>query len=210
MNLDLLRKSIALSQEALSLIPDGHEDQASMVACLGRSFLELVEACGDLTDVDLSVSLVDIGERVVTTLARTSMEDAGVSAEKELCEQVALILVADTTIRYIEQEVPPPRIPVFQSPIDEWFKADGIPARYRKQLGLLLSFLEGEGEIKMRELLGRLDWPFKEHKTKETVRVMQNYMTYFLGPFEMKWGVKLARKVFIRGSADGAFKVYLL
>ena len=208
MNLDLLKKSIALSQEALSLIPDGHEDQACIVACLGGSFLELVEACGDLTDVDLSASLVEIGERVVTMLAKTSMEDAGVSAEKEeLCQQVALMLIADTTIQYIEQEVPPPRIPVFQSLLDEWFKAGGISAKCQKQLGLLLSFLEGEGETRMRELLGRLDWPFKKQKTKETVQVLQNHTTYFQGPFEMKLGVKLARKVFMRGSADDVFKV---
>ena len=207
-NPDHLKKSIALNREALSLIPDGHDDHASIVDCLGRSFLAFVEACGDLTDVGLSASLVEIGERVVTTVVKTSVEDAGVSAEKEeLCEQVALMLIADTTIQYIEQEVPSPRIPVFQSLIDEWFKADGISARCRKQLGLLLSFLGGEGETKMRELLGRLDWPFKKQKTKETVQVLQNYTTYFQGPFEMKLGVKLARKVFIRGSADDVFKV---
>ena len=212
MNFDLLKKSIALSQEALSLIPDGHDDQESIVACLGRSFLELVEARGDLTDVDSSASLVEIGERVFTTVVRTSIEDTKISAEKgELCEQVTLMLIADATIRYIsEQEDPPSFIPLFQSPIDEWFKADGIPARCRKQLGLLLSFLGGEGEAKMRELLGRLDWPFKKHKTKETVWVLQNYTTNFQGLFKMKLGVKLARKVFIRGSADDAFKVQTL
>ena len=192
-NVGDLDRSIELSKEALCLIPDGHDDQGIIVACLGRSYLRLIEAREDLMDVDMSADFVELGKRVVTALGNISIELAGVSSKKEeLCEQIKLMLAADDAIRFIAQEVSSPRIPVVQSLIDEWSKEDGISTRCKRELGVLLSFLEGEGEAKMHELLANLDWPYKEYKTKETTQILQNHTRLFLeGSFPTKFGIKL-------------------
>ena len=57
-----LDKSIELNQEALHLVPDGHDDRKCIVACLGSSFLRRLEARGELSDVDMSADLVEPGE----------------------------------------------------------------------------------------------------------------------------------------------------
>lgn len=182
-NLGDLDKSIVLNEEALRLIPDGHHDWASTVECLGSSYLRRIEARGDLVDLDMSADLVQLGESVVTALDNiSSIEGAG-----ELREQIALMSAADIALQHIVHEAPSPCIPEAQSLIDEWNEEDGIPTRCRKQLGVLLSFLEGEGESKMRELLANMDWPFKEYKTKETMQILRDdYMPYFHGAFATK------------------------
>ena len=101
-----LDRSIALSEKALRPILDGHNDQQSVTACLGRSYLRCLEVHRELTDVDMSVDLVGLGERVATTLDDVSMEDLSVSAEgKDLHEQIVLISAADTVVQWIKQEV---------------------------------------------------------------------------------------------------------
>ena len=199
-NIDDLKQSIELNKEALHLIPDGHEDQTGIVACLGKSWLRHVEVLGELTDVDMSADLVELAERVFTALDNMS------SKKEELREQIVPILLADAAVQYIEQEAPSPDIPVIRSLIDEWGK-DGIQTRCKRQLGVLLSFLGGEGEIKMRSLLAEVDWPFKEYKTEETVEVLQNHMRYFQSSFETKLGFRLANTTLIRDSVGGTFKV---
>ena len=201
MNLDDLKKSIELNKEALHLIPDGHDDQATIVACLGRSFLKQVETLGNATDVDTSVDLAELGDRVVTALNHVS------SKKEELCEQIALVLTVDATIQCIEGEAPSPRIPVIQSLVDQWHEENGIQTRCKRQLGVLLSFLAGEGETMMYELLAKIDWPFKGYKTEETVQVLQNYMRCMRDSFESGLGVMLRTAVLIRGSVDDIFKV---
>ena len=205
-NLDDLDRSISMNQEALRLIPDGHGDQASIVTSLGRALLRRLEVVGDLTDVDMSTNLVELGGRVVAALNNMLLtEDAGASsAKEELQEQVALMMVVGTTFQYIEQEVSPLRIPIFQSLIDEWNKENSIPERCKRELGVLLSFLGGEGDIKMCRLLAGMDWPFKEYKTKETTHVLQNHMTYLQSLFETKLGIKLTSTALVLGSAADA------
>ena len=199
-NLDDLKKSIELNKKALRLIPDGHEDQTAIVACLGKSCLTLVEAFGELTDVDMSANLVELGERVFTALDNVS------SKKEELREQIVLILLADAAVQFIEQEVPPPDIPVIRSLIDEWGKAS-MQTGCKRQLGVLLSFLRGEGETKTYALLAEVDWPFKEYKTAETVQVLQGRMRYFQSSFETKLGFRLANTTLIRDLVDDTFKV---
>ena len=201
-----LDRSIALSEEALYLIPDGHDGQLSIAACLGRSHLRRFEVHGELTDVDMLVDLVDLGERVATTLDKMLIEGVIVSAEgKDLHEQIALISAADTVVQWIKQEVPSPRIPGFQSIIDEWSREDGVPTRCRGQLGMLLSFLGGIGETKMRALLRRVNWPeFKKYKIEETTQLVQNYMSYFWNIFAAKFGVTMTSAVSLRDSVDDA------
>ena len=199
-NIDDLKESIELNKEALHLIPDGHENQTGIVACLGKSFLRHVEAFGELTDVDMSADPVELAERVLTALDNMSLK------KEELREQIVLILLADAAVQYVEQEVPPPDIPVIRSLIDEWGK-DGVQTECKRQLGVLHSFLEGEGEIKMRALLAEVDWPFKEYKTKETVKVLQNHMQCFQRSFETKMGFRLANTTLIHDSVDNTFKV---
>lgn len=201
MNLDDLKKSIELNKEALQLIPDGHDDQAGIVACLGRSFLKHIEMLGNATDVDMSVDLAELGDRVVTALDHVS------SKKEELREQIALVLIVDATVQCIEGEAPSPRIPAIQSLIDQWRKEDGIQTRCKRQLGVLLNFLRGEGETKMYGLLAKMDWPFKEYKTEETVQVLQNYMGCMRDSFESGLGIMLETAVLIRGSVDDIFKV---
>ena len=199
-NLDDLKKSIELDKEALDLIPDGHEDQMGIVACLGKSCLRHVEASGELTDVDMSADLVELAERVFTAL------DNVTSRKEELREQMVLILLADAAVQYIEQEVPSPDIPMIRNLIDEWGK-DGIQTRCKRQLGVLHSFLRGEGETKMHALLREVDWPFKEYKIEETVEVLQNHMHYFEGSFEAKLGFSLVNTIVIRDSVVDPSKV---
>ena len=50
-SLDDLDRLIGLNEEAVQLAPEGHEEQVSIVACLGRSFLRRHEVFGELTDV---------------------------------------------------------------------------------------------------------------------------------------------------------------
>ena len=196
-----LDRSISMNEEALRLITDGHDDQASIVASLGRALLRRLEALGDLTDVDMSTNLVELGGRVITALDDMLLtEDAGASSAKELQEQIVLMMTAGATFQYIEQEVSPLRISIFQSLMDEWNKEDSKPARCKRELGVLLSFLGGEGDIKMRRLLAGMDWPFKEYKTKETTQALQNYMPYFQSLFETKLGIKLTGTALVRGS----------
>ena len=68
MSLDDLDKSIALNKEALHLVPDEHCDQANIITCLGISFLRLLVARGDITDIDMSAGIVQLGEMVVREL----------------------------------------------------------------------------------------------------------------------------------------------
>ena len=201
-----LDRSISMNEEALRLIPDGHDDQASIVTSLGRAHLRRLEALGDLTDVDMSRNLVELGGRIITALDSMLLtEGAGASpAREELQEQIVLVMAAGTIFQYIEQEVSPLRIPTFQSLMDEWNKEDSIPARCKRELGVLLSFLGGEGDIKMCQLLAGMDWPFKEYKTKETTDVLQNYTPYFQGLFETKLGIELTSTALVRGSVADA------
>ena len=200
MCLDDMDKSISLNQEALHLIPDGHEDQASIGACLGRSFLRRIE-CGGLVDVDMSVDLVELGERVIMVLKNMSY---GLLSE-ELQNQIALISTAGTALRHIVQEVPSPHTPEIL--VDEWNNKNGIPTRCKKQLAILLSFLGGEGEVKMREMLVKVDWPFKEYKIKETVEGLRNYLPYFHDTFTTKLPAALATTVLINGTVDDVLAV---
>ena len=204
-SLDDLGSSISMNEEALRLTPDGHDDQASIVASLGRSHLRRLETLGDLTDVDMSTNLVELGGRVVAALDNILfIEDAGASSEKEeLQEQITLMMTACATFQYIEQEISPLRISIFQSLMDEWNKTS-IPTICKRELGVLLSFLGGEGDIKMCRLLARTDWPFKEYKTKETMKVLQNYMPYFPSLFDTKLGIKLTSTVLAHGSVADA------
>ena len=202
MRLDDLDKSIALNKEVLHLIPDGHEDRASIDACLGRSFLRRIE-CGDPVDVDMSVDLVELGERVVGALDNMSY---GLLSE-ELQNQIALISTAGTALRHIEREVPSPHTPEVQVVVDEWSNKNGIPTRCKKQLEVLLSFLGGEGEVKMREMLAKVDWPFKEYKIKETVETLRNYVLYFQDAFPAKLATALATTMLINGTADDVLAV---
>ena len=187
-NLDDLKKSIELNKEAMHLIPDGHEDRTGIVACLGRSFLRRIEVLGELTDVDMLAYLVELGERVFVAL------DNLTSRKEELREQIVLILLGNAAVQFSEQEVPLPHIPAtrIQSLVDEWGK-DGIQTRCKRQLGVLLSFLGGEGETKMHALLADVarDWPFKEYKAEETRQVLQNHMCYFQDSFATKLGFRL-------------------
>ena len=167
---------------------------------MGKSCLRHVEAFGELTDVDMSANLVELGERVFTALDNVS------SKKEELREQIVLILLADAAVQFIEQEVPPPDIPVIRSLIDEWGKAS-MQTGCKRQLGVLLSFLRGEGETKTYALLAEVDWPFKEYKTAETVQVLQGRMRYFQSSFETKLGFRLANTTLIRDLVDDTFKV---
>ena len=205
-NLDDLDKSIVLYEEALCLTPSGRHDRESIVACLGRSILRRLEVLGDLADVDTSANLVELGKKVVAALNNVSY---GLSSEG-LCDQIALISAADAALQYITRKVrSPPYILEVQSLVDEWNNKDGIPAQCKRELGLLLSFLGGEGEIKMRKLLAKADWSwsFKEYKIKETMEVLQNYMPYLQDDFATKLGIALAKTVLTRGSADDATAV---
>ena len=206
-----LDRSISLSEEALCLVRDGHDDQQSIAACLGRSYLRHLEVHGELTDVDMSADLVGLGERVATTLDNMSMEGVSVSAEgKDLCEQIALISAADTVVQWIKQEVLSPHIPEFQSIIGEWSHEDGVPTRCRRELGVLLSFLGGIGETKMGTSLTRVNcqWPeFKKYKIKETTQLVQNYISYFQDIFAATFGVMLTSAVLLRDSVDDPLAV---
>ena len=62
MNVDDLKRSVELNKEALHLISDRHEDRTGIVACLVKSFLRHAEDLGELTDVDMSADLVELGE----------------------------------------------------------------------------------------------------------------------------------------------------
>ena len=73
----------------------------------------------------------------------------------------------------------------------------------RKTTWGLLSFLGGEGGKKMHELLPKLDWPFKEHKTKETIQVLRDCMPYFGDSFAAELGVALPGTILVRDSVDG-------
>ena len=210
-NVGDLDRSIELSEEALRLIPDGHDDQKSVAACLGRSYLRHLEVHGELTDIDMSVDLVELGERVATMLDNMSMEGVSVSAEgKDLREQIALISAADTVVQWIKQEVPSPHIPEFQSMIGEWSHEDGVPTRCGRELSVLLSFLGGIGETKMGASLTRVNcqWPeFKKYKIEETTQLVQNYMSYFQDIFVATFGVMLTSAVLLRDSADDPLAV---
>ena len=119
-----LDRSIALSEEALCLIPDGHDNQQSAADCLGRSYLRRLEVRGELTDVDMSVDLVELGVSVATMLDNvSSVEGTGMSLKEEkLREQIALMSAMASAIQDIEQAAPSPRSPIIQSLIDEWGK----------------------------------------------------------------------------------------
>ena len=203
-NPDDLEKSIALNKEALRLIPDGHHDHGSIVAYLGRSFLRRLEIPGGLTDVDVSADLVELRRKVVAALDNVSY---GLSLE-ELHEQVALMSSADAALQYVMQKVRSPRrIPSVQSLMDEWSDKDGIPMRCRRQLGLLLSFLGGEGEAKMHASMGKMNWPFKDYKINEATEVLRNYMPYFQYSFLTKFGISLASRAWTRRSRDNTMVI---
>ena len=202
MYLDDLHKSIALNQEVLHLIPDGHEDRASIATCLNRSFLRRIEACGGLVDVDMSVDLVELGECVIAALDNMSY---GLLSE-ELQNQIALISTAGTALRRM-QEVLSLHTPGVQILVDEWSNKNSIPTRCKKKLGVLLSFLGGEGEVKMREMLAKADWPFKEYKIKGTVEALRNYVPYFQDSFPTKLATALATTVLIDGTADDVLAI---
>ena len=198
-----LDKSIALNQEALCLAPTGHHDLGSIIACLGKSYLERLETLGGLTDIDASTDFGELGNCVVEALDNMSYS---LSSDK-LREQIALMSAADAALQYVMQEVLTPHTPEVQSLIDEWRSEDSIPTRCKKQLGVLLSFLGAEGETKMRKLLGRMDWPFKEYEVNKTAQVLQGYMPYFQDSFATKIEIAIASTISICSSADDALAV---
>ena len=203
-NLDDLNRSIALNEEAIQLIPEGHEEQASIVACLGKSFLRRLEVSGEPTDVDMSANLGMLGGRVITALDSISSAKgaAELSAKEELRKQIVLMMVAENIFQYIDQEFAPLRIPV-ERLTDEWRKEDSVPERCKRELGVLLSFLGGEGEIKMGRLLAGVDWPFKKYKIEETTQALQNYFPYF-EDFAAKLEINLTSTVLVYGSTPDA------
>ncbi|KAG9317126.1 hypothetical protein JVU11DRAFT_1318 [Chiua virens] len=174
---------------------------------------------GELTDLDMSVNLTELGNQVVTRLSDVTLEEIGAhsevlreqtermaatedlqermelmstvetlrermelgSAPGKLREQIELMSAADRALQAIIEQDPSPRNPEVQRPIDEWNEEAGSPVECKRQLGVLLSFLGGEGEVKMREVLERLDfeWPYKDHKIAATTQTLQGYMPYF-------------------------------
>ncbi|KAG6369265.1 hypothetical protein JVT61DRAFT_15509 [Boletus reticuloceps] len=179
-NLSDLDQSVALNEEALRLIPEGHHDQASIVACLGPSLLRLLEVRGDLKDLDMSAGLTWLGNMVVTEL--DNIPSAASSSWHSLRDQIWLMSAAYTaTFTLVHEPMPTPwRTPELQNLLDEWIEQDGITEKCEKLLKVLLSFLRGEGEKKMQEmLLTKVKWPFKEHKIEETMQVLHGYMPYF-------------------------------
>ncbi|KAG9309119.1 hypothetical protein JVU11DRAFT_11014 [Chiua virens] len=185
-NLDDLDKSIGLNEEALRLTPDGHHDHPSIVDCLGNSYLRRIQARGDLTDVDMSVSLTHLGEMVIAKLDElTSGEGIGVPLET-LREQIEQISASDSAARSLRSLGPTGRIPQIRIPIEEWNKEDGTPKKCTRQLGVLLSFLRGEGEARMRKLLGNLEWPFKDRMIEDTAHFLKDHIPYFDSIVEIK------------------------
>lgn len=188
-----LEKSIILNQDALRLIPDGYYGQESIAAGLGRALLKHLEILGNLADVDTSADLVKLGERIVMALDNMSYG----SSSEELRAQIALVSAAETALRHIVQDIASPHITEVQSLIDEWTDKDGIPTRCKRELGMLLSFLGGEGETKMCKLLAKVIWPFKEYKVAETTEVLRKYMPYFQVAFATQLGIALASTVLL-------------
>ena len=174
-NFGHLEKSIALNEEALHLVPNGHYDQESIAALLTKLIPRRLEVLGDLTDVDMSVELIALGKKVIQVLDGASY---GPPLE-ELREQIALMSAAAAAVQQTARAAPLPHTSEIQGLIYEWSNKDSIPTKCRRQLGELLSILGGEGETKMRELLAKVDWPFEECKVKETMQILRSYMPYF-------------------------------
>ena len=166
MSLDDLDKSIALNKEALHLVPDKHCDQANIITCLGISFLRLLVARGDITDIDMSAGIVQLGEMVVRELDSIPSVGRATVSWQRLREQIKLMSAAHKVIPSID------RIGSSKHTYD-------TPTQCKQHLGILLSFLRGEGETKMRKLLATVKWSFKEHKIEETTQVLELYMPYF-------------------------------
>ena len=178
MSLGDLDKSIALNKEALHLVPDGHPDRASMVTCLGTSFLRHLEVRGDLLDIDMSTGFMQLEKTVVTAFNNISSAGGATMSWQDLRIQMTLMSAVDRVFSSIAQQYTPA---VNENLLYEWRKGDGTPTKCKRYLGTLLSFLQGEGEMKMNELLAesKVKWPFKEYKIKETTQVLQEYMPYF-------------------------------
>ncbi|KAG9308817.1 hypothetical protein JVU11DRAFT_11444 [Chiua virens] len=235
-----LDKAIDLYREALEL--RGHEDRDRIVSCLGNALLRAIHVRGHLTDIDMSLGLVELGNKVVSKLTDTTAEGTGgpseqpreqtewtaadrlleqlerMPAAEKLPEQMALLCnaehlweqselasaseklrkqiepmsAADRALLAIAKQDPSLHtgIPEIQSLLDDWRREDGVPTECKKQLGALLSFLGGEGEIQMREELEKLnlDWCYKDHKISGTVQALEEHAPYFYNELATELG----------------------
>ncbi|KAG9308484.1 hypothetical protein JVU11DRAFT_11828 [Chiua virens] len=198
-NLEDLDKSIDLNTEALLQIPDGHDDKMNIAACLGNSLLCALEARGELSDVDTSVGLMKLGKKVIAMLDDISYAEGASAHSEDLQEQIYLsFAVAQlreqiklmTSVERVRQHGAADDTPKdvgrglssrVENPLDDWNRDEETETECKRQLGVLLSFLGGEGDRKMREALSQVnpEWPHRDHKIVATMQALEEHMPYY-------------------------------
>ncbi|KAG9315439.1 hypothetical protein JVU11DRAFT_3049 [Chiua virens] len=199
-NLYDLDKAIMLNTEAFLQIPDGHDDQKNIAACLGHSLLCGLEAREELRDIDTELGLTELGNKVIATLDDISFAEGTSALSQDLqkqidlktavaqireqiqlmscVERVRLQAAADDTRQEVVERGPSSKV---ENPIDDWSRDEDTETECKRQLGILLSFLGGEGDSKMRKALELLnpEWPYKDHQIVATMQALEKHLPYF-------------------------------
>ncbi|KAG9308485.1 hypothetical protein JVU11DRAFT_11829 [Chiua virens] len=202
-NLDDLDKSIELNMEALLQVPDGHDDKKHIAACLASSFLFGLEGRGELTDVVTSVRLVELGNKVTAMLDVISYTEGASAPSEDLQKQIDLkfamarlrgqiqlmsrveklleqAATGDTHQNIVEQG-PSSHAPEVKYPAIDWTRDEDTLTECKGRLGVLLSFLGGEGDRKMRQALQGVhpEWSYRDHKIVATMQALEERMPSF-------------------------------
>lgn len=156
--------------------PSRHSSSAPASSLLAVIFMDGVSA------VAATVGLVEAAAQVTTAPSHYISSVKSVQpARTQLLDQIRLISVAGTAIESVVQDAPhSSRTPELQALIDEWSKADGAPARCKRELEALTIWLEAQVERRMRNRWAKsLVWPVKEDKIRTTVRTLERCIPYF-------------------------------
>ncbi|KIJ18130.1 hypothetical protein PAXINDRAFT_9218 [Paxillus involutus ATCC 200175] len=103
------------------------------------------------------------------------------SSRTKLLDQIKLISAAAKAVESVVHNYPPwLRTPEQQALLQEWCRSDGRSAQCKKELGDLVSWLQGQVDNKKRGgWIRRLVWPVEENKINAAIRVLEGHMPYF-------------------------------
>ncbi|KAF9230831.1 hypothetical protein BU15DRAFT_83131 [Melanogaster broomeanus] len=135
-----------------------------------------------LSTTATAIELVQVATDVFNALHQYIAAVIGAeSSYSELIDQITLISKAAQAAKSVLENSPPSfRTPEQQALHTEWFRNDGSPARCKKELEDLLSWLCSQtgGKIFTRGIK-KFFWPVKEKRIRAAIPALDGHMPYF-------------------------------
>ncbi|KAG9311893.1 hypothetical protein JVU11DRAFT_8153 [Chiua virens] len=169
----VLAKLDNLSAQGAERSSDKLREQKELMKT-AENLWERIELMPAAEKLDEQIDLLSVAETLREQIEHTS-------AAETLRKQIERMSAADYALQAIIRQDTSSCIPEIQNLIEDWSREEGIPTECKRQLAVLFSFLEGDGDAKMRDVLEELDfeWPYKDHKIAGTSRALQVHRPYF-------------------------------